>query len=320
MESFKLFVFFLITILSLISCAPSISFTGKFSKKIQKQKDYKILYIDEGDRISDSTIVLGEINVYDGGLAVNCGFAEVINKLEEEARKVGADAIKITELKPPDSFSTCFRIKAEAYDYLGSDTNKVTLAQILAPLDILDSAFISYNDCVECKEYGKVDEISKDKNQIITVPIGIITSLNDGGNSFNNYPITESRMNEQFNLLLESYGWNVKPLSRESIYYNSLVDYYSSILQHLLNDNENPLEWKVDSLLQINEPNSYLYFPIIIEREAQYIMKARFYLVITNNIGQIINFSCFNFDPKLWSRDFNKFANDIENRLPLTRE
>ena len=128
------------------SCAPSVSVTKFNEKRPPKPAEDKIFVFFNTDKLSDKCVPLGEISVYDAGLAVNCGFYDVLFKAMDQAKEIGADAIKVTEVKKPDLLSTCYRIKALAIAYNGLDTNKITKADFLAPPDSNDIAFLSFKD------------------------------------------------------------------------------------------------------------------------------------------------------------------------------
>lgn len=55
--------------------------------------------------------VVGTFKIGDKGFTTDCQYQRVIEKAQEKALKAGGNAIQITELKEPDFFSTCYRIK-----------------------------------------------------------------------------------------------------------------------------------------------------------------------------------------------------------------
>jgi len=57
--------------------------------------------------------ILGKAKVFDTGFSVKCDEEFVLSILRKEACALGADVINITEEKYPDSWSTCYRAKAE---------------------------------------------------------------------------------------------------------------------------------------------------------------------------------------------------------------
>lgn len=100
-------------ILLLNSCSPKISTTiNKNYAPIDFREEVRIFGMQ--DEIPANSEVLGVINIGDTGFSTNCGWDVVIEKARIEARKVGGNAIKITEHTPPSTFgSSCDRISAK---------------------------------------------------------------------------------------------------------------------------------------------------------------------------------------------------------------
>jgi hypothetical protein len=59
--------------------------------------------------------LLGSLKIGDNGMSSNCGFDEVAELATRQARLSGSNLIHITEIKYPDGFSTCHRMKASLY-------------------------------------------------------------------------------------------------------------------------------------------------------------------------------------------------------------
>jgi hypothetical protein len=58
--------------------------------------------------------ILGTVKVGDTGFSTNCGYATALDQAQLEARKIGGNAIQVTEHKLPSAFgSTCHRITAK---------------------------------------------------------------------------------------------------------------------------------------------------------------------------------------------------------------
>src|SRR5665647_156074 len=101
---------FITGLLFLNSCNPKIS--TSLSKKYPPL-DYKqaVLLIGLDQTEPDGAEVLGKVKIGDGGFTTNCSYETVIDKAKMEARKVGGNAIKITEHKLPTALgSSCHRI------------------------------------------------------------------------------------------------------------------------------------------------------------------------------------------------------------------
>jgi hypothetical protein len=81
---------------------------------------------------------LGTVKIEDPGFSTNCNYATVIDMAKIEARKVGGNAIKITQHTRPDFFSSCHRITA--------DVLRIDSIEIYAPkLEPIDSAMMEAN-------------------------------------------------------------------------------------------------------------------------------------------------------------------------------
>jgi hypothetical protein len=92
------------------------------------------------------------------------------------------------------------------------------------------------------------------------------------------------------------------------------------LLNDILSGKGNPLDWGQNASIDIEDTTSIIYIPFAIEREAQHNVRARFYTLIANSKGKIIFCRCFDYDPQIWSKDFNAFANDVEGKLPLAKD
>jgi len=109
----KINVFLFIgSILLLTSCS------AKLTSSMQKTYaplDYKeeVRVFELGEETPPNAEKLGTIKVGDSGFSVICDYATVLDKAITESRKVGGNALKITEHKLPDIWSSCHRITAD---------------------------------------------------------------------------------------------------------------------------------------------------------------------------------------------------------------
>jgi hypothetical protein len=102
----------IITASILYSCAPIISTTSVQKYSPLNMQDNIIIYQQNATLPPDIKII-GKTEIKDSGFSVNCGFDVVLEKVKNEARKIGANAIVITEhLLPSIWGSSCHRIKA----------------------------------------------------------------------------------------------------------------------------------------------------------------------------------------------------------------
>lgn len=77
--------------------------------------DYKeeVIVLPLYQSAPEDALVIGEVRIGDSGFSTNCGYDIAIEKAKLEARKLGGNAVKITEHKTPSPLSsTCHRIKA----------------------------------------------------------------------------------------------------------------------------------------------------------------------------------------------------------------
>jgi hypothetical protein len=83
---------------------------------------------------------LGTIKVGDSGFSIDCDYAIALDKAKTESRKVGGNALKITEHIFPDTWSSCHRITADVLRVDGIenyvvDTGMVDVDSILIGAD-----------------------------------------------------------------------------------------------------------------------------------------------------------------------------------------
>lgn len=76
----------------------------------------------------------GDVFIGDSGFSLDCGWDTVMQKLRGKACSVGADAVQVTSVKPPDFFSTCYRVDASFYLYTRNQLNAVRQKSSGAPL------------------------------------------------------------------------------------------------------------------------------------------------------------------------------------------
>ncbi len=112
MNKFYKLIFILLLIL-LSSCNPKISKDiSMYYSKINNNQDIMVFGLTEF--VPYNTKILGTVKVTNKGLTLNCDYDIIIDLLKKEAGKVGGDAIKIIDHKPPKLIgSSCHRITAE---------------------------------------------------------------------------------------------------------------------------------------------------------------------------------------------------------------
>jgi len=105
------------------SCTPKISTTvSKNYSALDYRDEVRLLGLQ--DPVPTDSEELGEVKIGDSGFSTNCGWDLVIDNAKMEARKIGGNAIKITEHTPPSAMgSSCHRItakilKVENFDHI----------------------------------------------------------------------------------------------------------------------------------------------------------------------------------------------------------
>jgi hypothetical protein len=105
-------LFVLAAILFLASCSAKLtSSMQKTYAPLDYEQEVRIFELNETAPANAEK--LGTIKVGDSGFSTNCDYNFVLEKATLEARKSGGNAIKITEHKTPDIWSTCHRITAD---------------------------------------------------------------------------------------------------------------------------------------------------------------------------------------------------------------
>ena len=108
-------------ILLFTSCSPKLTSTiVKRYPALQYQEEVRVFGINVPP--PPSAEKLGNVYIGDSGFSVNCGYDVVIDMAKMEARKVGGNAVKITQHSLPDFWSSCHRIRA---DVLRIDMNEL---------------------------------------------------------------------------------------------------------------------------------------------------------------------------------------------------
>ena len=85
-----------------------------FSKSYAGDPDSIVVLSIKGELPQDA-VKVGEIRVKDGGLKTNCGYEQSIFEAKMKASHLGGNLVKLTEVKPPDGWSTCYRLRADVY-------------------------------------------------------------------------------------------------------------------------------------------------------------------------------------------------------------
>lgn len=178
----------LILLFIAIGCSPKIRTSILRSELPGLNKNDEIVVLSENDQniaIPENSQLIGTLKIGDTGFTTDCGYDKIISDAKAEARKMGGNILKISELKKPSRFgSSCFRIKAEVYRNLsnqftsllkeyqknknksrlpsGADYAKVYFYRPKAPISILAGYKIRMDkDSIICKiKNGRQCEIT----------------------------------------------------------------------------------------------------------------------------------------------------------------
>jgi hypothetical protein len=95
-----------------VACSPTIS-TSIGITYSALSPDSEVAVIGVNEAVPETAKEMGVVEIGDSGFSTNCGYDLVIEKAKQEARKVGGNALKLIEHRPPSALgSSCHRIKA----------------------------------------------------------------------------------------------------------------------------------------------------------------------------------------------------------------
>jgi hypothetical protein len=108
---------FIISLILQMDCDPSCKYTPIETAKYPKPPIYNIDVYGPTDDLPLNVKLLGSLRIGENGLTDGCNrYEDVIILAREKAIEVGGDVIQITEVKPPDMLSSCYRIRADIYE------------------------------------------------------------------------------------------------------------------------------------------------------------------------------------------------------------
>ncbi|NQX84501.1 MAG: hypothetical protein HRT67_01025 [Flavobacteriaceae bacterium] len=109
---------FIITVIGFTSCSPKIS--SNFTNPQPKLSiDQKVAFLDIEHELPKNLTKVGDLRFQDSGFSTDCSFNSLMNQARVEARKNGANIVKVVDKKKPDLWSSCYRLKIELYKYDG---------------------------------------------------------------------------------------------------------------------------------------------------------------------------------------------------------
>lgn len=111
-------IIFIITIIGFTSCNPKIT-SNLINSQSKLSIDDKVALLDIEHKLPDSITKIGDLRFQDSGFSTDCSFNSLMNRARIEARKNGANIVKVVDKKKPDLWSSCYRLKIELYKYDG---------------------------------------------------------------------------------------------------------------------------------------------------------------------------------------------------------
>lgn len=134
----KLLPLLFISSLILSGCATHMKIKGTAENNLKPLRNNESVVVIEENEIfnpKEEDVKIGDFEIKDGGLSLDCSYERVKSIAKNKARSIGGNSIRIKEHKLPDTWSTCHRIKFEVYkltditDYqkelIWSSTNKL---------------------------------------------------------------------------------------------------------------------------------------------------------------------------------------------------
>ncbi|MDA9056416.1 hypothetical protein N9K49_01025 [Flavobacteriaceae bacterium] len=119
---------FLILVIGFISCGPKMT-SNLINKQTKLSIDDKVALLDLQHKLPENIIKIGDLRFQDSGFSTDCSFNSIMTQARIEARKNGANIVKIIDKKFPDLWSSCYRLKIELYKYKG-DVSSLSQFQI----------------------------------------------------------------------------------------------------------------------------------------------------------------------------------------------
>ncbi len=110
-------------IIGLSGCSPKIS-SNITNPNSALSSNEEVAFLDIEHPLPENLVKVGELRFQDSGFSTDCSFNSLLNKARIEARKNGANIVKVTNKKKPDLWSSCYRLKIDLYNHKG-DVSKL---------------------------------------------------------------------------------------------------------------------------------------------------------------------------------------------------
>tara|TARA_R110002020_G_scaffold414358_1_gene623852 strand:- start:568 stop:930 length:363 start_codon:yes stop_codon:yes gene_type:complete len=105
-------------VIGITSCSPKI--TSNFTNPQPKLSiDENVALLDIDNDLPENVVKVGDLRFQDSMFSTDCSFNSLMTQARNEARKNGANIVKVMDKKKPDLWSSCYRLKIELYKYEG---------------------------------------------------------------------------------------------------------------------------------------------------------------------------------------------------------
>ena len=126
----------------MIFCGCAASVSSSKLKSHQPTPEYQNIDVySQYDNISREHEIIGTIEYDDTGFSLSCSYSDMVKSFIKETRKMGGDAVKITTVKNPDLWSTCYRGSANALKYKAVIEKKRKTQTIISNNSLVKNTF-----------------------------------------------------------------------------------------------------------------------------------------------------------------------------------
>jgi len=118
----------LVVAILVVACSPRVTTTVLKNDVGALSHSDPIVVIDESQPAPADGVLVGRIRASDTGFTVNCSYPEMIEQIKIKAQTLGANVIKVSYRKKPDTWSTCDRVSADLYrvDHVGDYETEIS--------------------------------------------------------------------------------------------------------------------------------------------------------------------------------------------------
>jgi len=149
-----------------------------------------------------------------------------------------------------------------------------------------ENSFVSFADASSCVDYGNLNFAND--HDITLIPLPFLIRLNEEGKIAKHYyPFTENKIDRYIVDSIASKN-NVVIIDEKHPRVDAIKLFLQGVMSNVGGRTDSPLLWGYDIPEETLDKNSYIYFPIGIERESNRHTSARLYILIANSVGKAI--------------------------------